>query len=164
MMNKTILSTIILFGACLSLSAHAADIRVLVTAEHAGPDIVYRYTLVNNGLGKMKEFAIGLTPVNGYRADNLEGPAMGTLTQLPTGTTYAQDPSFPQLHNDTHVANTANVTSPVVPAGWDARISGTRDSEAFAIAWKAPMPVYLGPVNVTGVFDFVPLQVRQFSF
>jgi hypothetical protein len=125
--------------------AHAADVRVLVYGEHSGTDIVYHYTLVNNGTGKMMDLHLGVKEIGpGY-----EGAHM-TLTRLPTGTTWRANPEirFPEM--DLPVPNSASVTSPAQPAGWSVRIGGFRSSEVYAILWKAPQPVYGGPVNVTG--------------
>ena len=125
--------------------AHAADVRVLVYGEHAGADVVYHYTLVNNGAGKMMEFAVGVKEIDpGYDA------AYGTLSRLPTGTTFVPDPDPDFSAFERVLYNPASVTSPVQPAGWSVRLGGNRESEFHAIGWKAPQPVYRGPVNVTG--------------
>ena len=143
-MNKLnfLKASILSAGFSLSPQAYSADVRVLVYGEHSGTDIVYHYTLVNNGAGKMMEFAGGVKENDpGYEVADM------TLTRLPTGTTWRTDPEsqFPEM--DLPVPNPASVTS---PAGWSVSIGGYRALEVTAISWKAPQPVYRGPVNVTG--------------
>jgi hypothetical protein len=153
-MNRKNFFKTAVFATGLSLlpSAHAADVRLLVYGEHAGTDIVYRYTLVNNGTGKMMEFSLGVTPVDGDHP----GPdefvsSYGTLTRLPTGTTFVPDVGG---HFGPNVGvpapNPTNVTSPAQPAGWSAKVSGFRGIDAFAIIWKAPQNIYGGPEDATG--------------
>jgi hypothetical protein len=146
-MNKLnfLKASILSAGFFLLPLAHAADVRVLVYGEHSGTDIAYRYTLVNNGAGKMMEFHLGVKENDpGYEVADM------TLTRLPTGTTWRTDPEsqFPEM--DLPVPNPASVTSPTQPAGWSVRIGGYRASKVYAISWQAPQPVYGGPVNVTG--------------
>lgn len=46
--------------------------------------------------------------------------------------------------------NPGSVVLPVQPNGWSVTIDGFRTSGLYSIRWKAPQPVYGGPVNVTG--------------
>jgi len=133
--------------------AHAADVLVLVYGEHSGTDIVYHYTLVNNGAGKMMDFHLGVKEIDpGYDA------AYGTLSRLPTGTAFIIDPDIGfSSGSDLPIPSPASVTSPAQPPGWSVKIGGYKEMEGstkpnmgLAILWKAPQPIYGGPVNVTG--------------
>ena len=146
-MNKLnfLKASILSAGFSLLPLAHAADVRVLVYGEHSGTDIVYHYTLVNNGAGKMMDLHLGVKEI--YPGDDV---ARMTLTRLPTGTTWKPHPEAHFPERDLPVPNPASVTSPTQPPGWSVSIGGYRTSETYAISWKAPQPVYRGPVNVTG--------------
>jgi hypothetical protein len=151
-----------ILGAGLTLlpQAHAADVRVLVYGEHAGTDIVYRYTLVNNGSGKMMQFGVGVkdagdgdkksSPATGVYSHNGQANAFGTLTRLPTGTRFVPNSDNWPSSYDVPEPNPASVTSPTQPVGWSVKISGYRARGLYSIDWTAPQPVYGGPVNVTG--------------
>src|SRR4030067_1194207 len=88
-MNKLNFLKASILSAVFSLLplAHAADVRVLVYGEHSGTDIVYHYTLVNNGAGKMMDLHLGVKEI--YPGDDA---ARMTLTRLPTGTTWKPQP------------------------------------------------------------------------
>jgi hypothetical protein len=161
MSRKNFKVSILSAGLSLLPQAYAADVRVLVYGEHAGTDIVYRYTLVNNGSGKMMQFGVGVkdagdgdkksSPAPGVYSHYGQANALGTLTRLPTGTTFVPDPGgMSSPIYDRPAPNPVSVTVPTQPAGWSGRIGGYRESETFAIGWTAPQPVYGGPVNVTG--------------
>jgi hypothetical protein len=154
-------ASILSAGLSLLPLAYAADVQVLVYSEHAGTDVVYRYTLVNNGAGKMMQFTIGVrdagdgdkatSPAPGVYSHYGQANAFGTLTRLPTGTTWVPDPDVGFSSGfDLPVPDPASVASPTQPAGWSASIGGYRSSKTYAITWTAPQPVYRGPVNVTG--------------
>lgn len=151
-------ASILSAGLFLLPPAFAADVRVLVYGEHVGTDIVYRYTLVNNGSGKMMRFGIGvkdagdgdktISPAPGVYSHYGQANSFGTLTRLPTGTTFVIDPVIGfSSGDDLPVPNPTSVTS---PAGWNVRISGYKDLGRHSVDWTAPQPVYGGPVNVTG--------------
>ncbi len=155
-------ASILSAGFSLLPQAYAADIRVLVYGEHAGTDIVYHYTLVNNGMGKMMRFGIGVedagdgdkttSPAPGVYSHYGQANSLGTLTRLPTGTMFVPNSGElpPHSNYDIPAPNPASVASPAQPAGWSGRIGGHRAGETYAIGWTAPQPVYGGPVNVTG--------------
>ena len=151
--------------------AHAyEDILVLVRTEVSGTDNVYHYDLVNKGDVRIKDFGIGVVPVppTTKASPNLQlEPSFGTLTRLPTGTTWgmapALSPEFPGFPDpragwEIPIAAQGSITS---PPGWRAEISGIRApgvpldaqdlaDERYSITWYAPKPVYGGSINVTG--------------
>ena len=166
----------ILAGLVLS-PAHASyeDILVLVRTEVSGTDNVYHYELVNKGdVNKgdvrIKDFGIGVVPAAPVSSvnPNLDlNPSFGTLTRLPTGTTWGMAPALslefpgfpdPRAEWEIPIAAQGSITS---PPGWRAEIGGLRSpgvpldaedlaDERYAITWYAPKPVYGGSTNVTG--------------
>lgn len=146
-MNKEnfLKASILSAGLSLLPLAQAAEVRLLVHGKHIGTDIVYHYTLVNNGSGNMLDFTIGLIPAGD--GDNY----LGTLTRLPTGTTWMPDPEVPSFPAwDLAMLDPAYVTLPTQPAGWTLqREAGSRGTDTYAITWKAPEPVYGGQA-ITG--------------
>lgn len=145
------LSKLFFIAALLTgTTAHAANgVRVLVRAEHSGTDIVYHYTLVNGGPGRMVKFSIGVEDAN-------DGGAryFGTLTRLPTGTTFIVDTSDPErtFPDELPVLNPGSITTPSQPPGWTVRLGGRGllSSPTRSLIWTAPEPHYEGPYDITG--------------
>ena len=146
-------------GIFLLPPAQATDIRVLVYGEHAGTDIIYHYTIVNNGTGRMQSITIG--SVNAGRSVPQAGlppgvyrdigtvRAFGQLTRLPTGTTFGPHPDPDLSHIEWPVLDPASITLPAVPAGWKAELWGRRDGIVYGLNLAAPEPRIQGNVNVT---------------
>lgn len=150
---------VLVTGIFLLPPAQATDIRVLVYGEHAGTDIVYHYTIVNNGTGRMQSITIG--SVNAGRSEPQAGlppgvyrdigtvRAFGQLTRLPTGTTFGPHPDPDLSHIEWPVLDPASITLPAVPAGWKAELWGRRDGIVYGLNLAAPEPRIQGNVNVT---------------
>lgn len=163
-MNKFNFFTAAIFGTCFCLPAHA-DVRVLVKAEHAGTDILYRYTLVNNGPGNMMRLAIGVTPDGGIypSATVPEVNSYGTLSRLPTGTTFAPDDADGHFGPSWMVAtyNPASVSVPAQPAGWLVERAGPRGDHPRSVSWKAPLKIYSSRGGYNGLQDVTGANAGQ---
>lgn len=164
-MNRQNFFKALFFGAALSLlpQAYAADIRVLVYGEHAGTDIIYHYTLVNNGAGHMVHFTIGSVDAGDGRKNSGLPPGVyldagmahsfGQLTRLPTGTTFVPNPDqneniLPSF-KEVPMLDPGSFTLPAQPAGWTAKLYGYKGSVVYGLAWTAPDVLIRGDVNVT---------------
>lgn len=158
---KNITNTSILALLLAALPAVAADIRVLARGEHVGTDIVYHYTLVNNGLGKPAFFHIGLrdagdggTPDSpGVYGKASAANSLGTLTRWPTGTTFVPDPKEQptSYHYEPAVVPAGSVTTPSAPPGWVFKAYGFKNTHAHGqghgIGWIAPEVFYRSPAD-----------------
>ena len=150
---KNFLKTSILAAGLFLLPAHAADIRVLVYGEHSGTDIVYHYTLVNNGSGKPTNFAIGVKDAGDGGKTDSPAPGVyngtmansyGTLTRWPTGTTFVpvpNDGSLPSFY-EVAVPDPGSITTPTQPPGWVLNPLGFKQSRSVGIGWTAPEMSY----------------------
>ena len=146
---KNLLKVSIL-AALIAQSAHAADIRVLAYGEHVGTEIVYRYTLINNGPGHMEDISIGtvdagdsyktvdLNPAPGVYINPGQANTFSQLSRAPTGTTFVVDPDWTPRNMAVH--NQASVTMPALPAGWTAKMHGRNDTKLYSVEWTAPGP------------------------
>jgi len=154
---KNFTNASILALSLATLPAVAADVRVLVYGEHSGTDIVYHYTLINNGLGKMVSFAIGSrdagdggTPDSpGVYSHYEHANSLGTLTRWPTGTTFVPDPKEQPASflYEVPVVSTGSVTTPGTPPGWAFKAYGFKGSPSYGIGWIAPPAIYRGPAD-----------------
>ncbi len=119
--------TAIVLGSLLFQSVFGAEpsIRVLVHGEHQGPNVVYHYTVINNGSRPFNNITIG----SEYDAEKKRTwPELG---KLPLGWRYGREGELgPQI-----LLNEASTTQ---PSGWRARVFGAQDIDYFYLRWFVP--------------------------
>lgn len=100
-------------------------IRVLVYGQHVGTNIVYQYTVINNGTAAFNNFTIG----SEYDpAVNYTYPQLG---KLPLGTKEGrQGETGPEL-----ILDPGSTTQ---PQGWVPWVYGQQDSGFYYFKWRIP--------------------------
>jgi len=106
-----------LLAALLTLAAHAPalaetqPIRVLVYGEHQGENIVYHYTVINNGTDGFYNFTIG------NRYDKTINRTIYELVKFPLGWKYGRE-------GEGGTAIILDPNSTTQPPGWAPEIIG----------------------------------------
>ena len=135
-----------ILAALFAQSVHAAEFRVLAYGEHVGTDIVYHYTLVNNGLGMPRKFTIGVKDTGNADYDAWDRHAPGiyntppefhrTLTRKPIGLTFI--PHERLNYPSEPVLAPGSVGVPALPSGWQANALAEPDALMNSVEWIAP--------------------------
>ena len=95
-----------------------SSIRVLVYGEHRGANIVYHYTVVNNGSEAFNNFVIG------SEYDKEENYTFPRLGRLPVGWRYGKT-------GETGREIILDPASTTQPAGWSPLVYGQQDTAFF---------------------------------
>lgn len=97
-------------------------IQVLVYGEHQRDNIVYHYTVINNGTVGFNNFVIG------SEFDTTQKETWPELGKLPVGWRYGKE-------GETGTEILLDASSTAQPAGWTPSVYGAQDSGFFFLEW-----------------------------
>ena len=104
-------------------AAAEAPIRVLVYGEHQGDNLVYHYTVVNNGTVGFNNFTVG------SEYDPEQKDTWPELGKLPLGWRYGE-----KVEIGTEIL--LDPSSTTQPAGWVPWVYGQQDIDFYYLRWR----------------------------
>lgn len=129
-MRNPLRDVIVIFPLLTMLSGTASaetPIRVLVYGEHQGNNLVYHYTVINNGTVGFNNFTVG------SEYDPAQKETWPELAKLPLGWRYGKKGEI-----GTEIL--LDPASTAQPTGWAPSVYGAQDSGFFYLEWStAPL-------------------------
>ncbi len=125
-MRNLLRSTLMIVPILVMLSGPAvaeAPIRVLVYGEHQRDNLVYHYTVINNGTEGFNNFTIG------SEYDPAQNETWPELGKLPVGWRYGKE-------GETGTEILLGGSSTDQPVGWTPSVYGAQDSGFFFLEWN----------------------------
>lgn len=118
------IGVIVALWAIFSASSHAQPlVRVLVYGEHQGANVVYHYTVINNGTVGFNNFTVG------SEYDPTDKETWPELGKLPVGWRYGKKGEI-----GTEIL--LDPASTNQPAGWRPWVYGKQDIDFFYLNWN----------------------------
>lgn len=144
--NKLFTRLILAFGLFLvAVSAMAVPVvAVSVRAELVGSEFIFHYTLTHSGPELITEFEVAVRP-SGYGCEVQTtgetlcmGNYFGTLSLLPTGTTWRPAVNLKGLRDEPVLAS----GTATAPPNWVMNMIGVRGEGLYKMQWEIPFGEY----------------------